>query len=136
MGSRRRGTRFKLPAILVFNRDAKNTGNAGNAVVGEADDQPGVGRILIGPDKGRAHTITDATMDAIEGGGKGLIVVGKILRADLVKIPERPVIRANVHDVRDHVFGGRDTIGVERASLEVCGAAPVRAGPRSMADDC
>ncbi len=39
-----------------------------------------------------------------------LIVARKILCTDLMKVPERKIIRSNVHHVRNHVLGRRDSV--------------------------
>src|SRR6266700_348731 len=51
---------------FVFHGDAQHARNAGNAVIGEATDQPQVAGVFVTPDKGRSHVVANPAIDAIE----------------------------------------------------------------------
>src|SRR5579871_1648815 len=96
-------------SILAFDGDPQDARDAGDAVVCEADDEAEIAGVFVAPDKRRPHAITDAPIDAVKGGGIRLIVGLQVFRVDLMEIPKRPVIRADIHHMRNHIFGRRYT---------------------------
>src|ERR1700733_4842182 len=94
--------------VFALDRDPQNSRHTRDSIVRETDDETQIARLLIAPDKRRPHAVADTAADAIERGGIRLIIGLQVFRVDLVKIPKREVIRADVDDVRDHIFGRRN----------------------------
>ena len=115
--------------VFALHGHPQYAGHTRDAVIGEADDQSQIAAVLIAPDEGRPHAIADAAIDAVECSWISLVVVHQIRCADLVKIPERPVIGADIDDMSDHVFCRRDSfmrgtwVGrfARKSLLEQCG---------------
>src|SRR5579859_133823 len=91
-------------AVLSLHRHPQHSGHARNAVIGKADDQSQVAGSFVTPNERWTHAIANAATDAVERRRISLVVVHQIFGADLVKVPERPVIRADIDHVRDHIF--------------------------------
>src|SRR5579872_582334 len=99
--------RERLP-VRALHRHPQHARHARNAIIGEANNQSQGTPILVAPDERRPHPIANAPVDPVERRRISLVVVRQILCADLVKVPQRPVIRADIHHMINHVSRGRD----------------------------
>src|SRR5580693_8275232 len=91
-------------SVLALDVHPQYPRHSRDSVICEADNQPQSSGVLIAPDERRPHPITDAAIDVIERCRIRLVVGHQIGGADLVKVPERPVIRPDINHMRDHVF--------------------------------
>ena len=111
----------------IAQRQADDAGGAGNTVVCKADHHPGAAVAREGPDEGRIDAITDAPRDVIDGLRIFVIVAKDVCGADVVPVPDRPIVRADREDVRDDLL----VHGHAVADVELVGRA---GGHRHFAD--
>lgn len=85
--------------------NAQGSGDAADPFIGEAHDHP----IRFGfpnrPHPRGANAIPDHAVQPINPTGILAVIVHHMVGMDVVPVPQRPIVRADVFDVGDNVFG-------------------------------
>src|SRR5215510_2890571 len=90
-------------SVLALDGHAQCARNTGNTIVCKTHNQPQVARVLIAPNQRWPYAITNSSINPVKPSRKCLVVIHQVVGVNLVEVPKRPVIRANIHDVRDDV---------------------------------
>src|SRR5262249_28274463 len=101
-------TASKDLVLFALDSDPQDAWYTSDAIIGKANYEAQITRVLIAPNKGRPYAITDMAIDMVKRDGISLVISHQVSCADLMKIPKGPVIRSDVHDVSDHVLCRRD----------------------------
>src|SRR5579862_7027393 len=96
-------------SVLAFDADLQYSWDAGNPVVRKSNDQPEISLIVVTPDERWTNPVADASVDAVEPRRRCFVVTRQQPGINVMEVPQRPVIRADVHDMRNHVFRRRDS---------------------------
>src|ERR1700723_1721897 len=104
-------------SVRALDRHPQYPWHSRDAVVREADNQPLITGVVVAPDERRSHPIANSATDPVERCRIRLVVAHQILCADLVKVPERPVIRPDIDYVSDHILCRRYTF-IRSARIE------------------
>src|SRR5262252_3213537 len=75
-------------ALFALDSDPQDARYTSDAIIGKANYEAEVTRVLIAPNKGWPHAITNAAIDAVKRSGISLVIGQQVSCADLMKIPK------------------------------------------------
>src|SRR5215204_5844744 len=96
--------------ILVEQRQPNHARDATDAIVGKTNDQSLRSCFTICPDPGRAESISDDTVKSVDPIRVLAVIIHHVVSMDVMPVPQRPVIRAYIFDMRDDLFSMRYTV--------------------------
>src|ERR1700693_271204 len=116
-------------SVLALHRYPQYSGYTRDTVICETDDQPQTTAVFIAPDERRSHPIASSTIEPIEPRRRSLVVAQQILGANLVKVPQRPVIDAEVLSHERSCSRPEISLPSRRVNREAYREVPAREAP-------